>query len=123
MESVDKLPSLQNKPDYYAWLCVTGGRLNLYKALLYKPHYFTLAKDDNVPDGNRVLPGQLVTYTINYYANNHSDVNVNIVDTLADELDYNWSDSNGIYNDVNRTVTWNIGSVSADSNGSIKFLS
>jgi len=115
LKSVDKLTNLEN-------LCVSGGRLNLYNALLYTPHYFTLTKQDDIPDGNSVLPGQLITYTISYDSNNHSDTEVNIVDIMPYQVDYNSSSPEGNYNDSDRTITWNIGEVSPGSNGTFTLI-
>jgi len=78
---------------------------------------FGLTKYDDVPEGNCVLPGQYINYTISYTANGHSDSNVKIIDYLPDELDYNSSTPEGVYDTAKRTVTWTKGTVSiGDSN-------
>jgi parallel beta-helix repeat protein len=80
----------------------------------YKPAHFLLTKDDNIPDGNCVLPDVYITYTISYDANGHSDSNVAIFDHLPQEVDYNSSSPLGDYNEVERTVSWNLWTVSPD---------
>jgi hypothetical protein len=76
-----------------------------------------LTKDDDIPDGNCVLPEDNIHYTISYDANGHSDTNVLIIDHLPDEVDYNSSEPEGDYNAYERSVTWNIGTVTPESNG------
>jgi parallel beta-helix repeat protein len=91
-------------------VCVPSGDVS------YKPAPFLLTKDDNVPDGNCVLPDDYITYTIFYDANGHSDSNVIIVDHLPQEVDYNSSSPLGDYNEVERTVSWNLWTVLPDDN-------
>jgi len=99
-----------NYVSHPAGLCLGGN-------ITYKPGGFDFAKDVNIPDGNCVLPGQSLTYTISYDANGQSDTNVIIIDYLPDEVNYISSSPDGNYNPGNRTVTWNVGSISPDSNG------
>jgi hypothetical protein len=73
----------------------------------------TLAKVDNIPNGNCVGPGDDVNYSIYYAANGYGDTNVKIIDFLPDEVDYNpsdpcASDPCGVYDPVSHTVTWDI---------------
>ena len=127
LETVDKLPALESDPDY-GRLCLTGGRLNLYKALLYKPHLFALTKQDSIPDGNCVLPGALITYTITYNANGHGDSNVRIMDYLPQEVTYdvNYDPNTGEwdqnYSPANHTYTWELGTVPPDGNGTFTLI-
>jgi len=94
-----------------AGICVPTGDVS------YKPAHFLLTKDDNIPEGNCVLPDDYITYTISYDANGHSDSNVMIVDRLPQEVDYNSSSPLGNYNEVERTVSWNLPTVLPDDNG------
>ena len=117
LQGVDKLDSL-------AGLCVTEGRLNLWRAVKGKAAfpYLTLTKD--VDDANCVYPfepfiGNYLNYEICYDANGSADTNVVIVDYLPDEVLYHSSEPNGYYDDVNHTVTWNIGNISADDSNCI----
>ncbi|MBN2021067.1 MAG: hypothetical protein JW749_12690 [Sedimentisphaerales bacterium] len=68
----------------------------------------TLTKNDNVPDGNCVGPGENINYSIWYDANGCWDTNVAIIDYLPDEVNYVSSNPNGTYNPENNTVEWNI---------------
>ena len=74
-------------------------------------------KIDDVNDGDCVVPGREVNYTITYNYNGAGDTNVTIIDYLPVEIDYNSSSPAGDYNAVNRTVTWNIGTAPPNSNG------
>jgi parallel beta-helix repeat protein len=110
LNTVDELDELEG-------LCVTGGRLNLYKAVLEAAkNEQMLSKVDNVSDGDSVLPYNEITYTITY-ANpviNPELTGVIITDYLPDEVDYNSSPA-GSYNPDTRTVTWNIPPLSPGS--------
>jgi uncharacterized repeat protein (TIGR01451 family) len=110
LNSVDQKPALNG-------LCVTGGRLNLYKALAADPT-LDLTIADNVINGGSVLPGDNIAYTIRY-RNPVAEpclgtVNdVNITDFLPVELDFNSaSGPNSVYDPCVRTVTWRIGTLS-----------
>ncbi len=59
-------------------------------------------------------PGDKITYTICFKANGYSITDVDIVDTLPSEVDYVESTPEGQYNDVPRTVTWDIGTLGPD---------
>lgn len=114
MQSADPLESLDG-------LCVTGGRLNLYKAVKYKAPFpdLILEKDDDVSDGNCVGPDDYITYTISYDANG-TDVNdVNIVDHLPDEVYFISAPDGGSYDFLFHTVTWELGDLDFDESGSV----
>jgi fimbrial isopeptide formation D2 family protein len=85
---------------------LTGGPL---------PSGLNLTKVDDVNDGDCVGPGRQITYTIdyNYQAGPClSDINnVNIIDNLPNEVDFNSASNGGVYNSGSRTVTWNIGTL------------
>jgi len=71
-----------------------------------------LSKDDGVT--TCVNPGDTITYTICYENTNDYDVhNVMLVDTLPDEESFVSASDGGIYDAVNHTVTWYIGTLSA----------
>jgi subtilisin family serine protease len=116
MNSVDVVPDLNDNP-YYGKMCVTGGRLNLYKAISAVPS-LDLTKADNVYNGASVLPGDDVNYTIGYrnpvsepFLGTVNDVN--IIDYLPVELDFNSaSGPNSVYDPIAHTVTWRIGTLS-----------
>ncbi|MHC4574805.1 MAG: S8 family serine peptidase [Planctomycetota bacterium] len=114
LDTVDELPALDG-------LCVTGGRLNLHTAVLYAE--FTFTKEDDLPPGVSLMPGDYVTYTITYgsritnpadpgYIGDLSDVY--IIDYLPpgiDPCDVTTSDG-GVYDSVTNTVTWYIPTLS-----------
>jgi len=99
---------------------------------LYKPSFplLTLVKDNNDPNDDCVLPlisefehkwmgtpYNWLYYKIDCNANGHADTNVIITDYLPKECDYYSSTPDGNYNSADRTVTWDIGDISAsDSN-------
>jgi hypothetical protein len=60
-------------------------------------------------------PYNWLYYTIDCNANGYADTDVNITDHLPAEVNYisSSSDPCGIYDPCNRTVTWNIGDISA----------
>ncbi|MGB7582757.1 MAG: right-handed parallel beta-helix repeat-containing protein, partial [Sedimentisphaerales bacterium] len=76
-----------------------------------------LNKVADVNNGDCVLPGREITYTITYNSNCTGDTNVALIDYLPVEVDYNSSSPEGDYDPAARTVTWNIGTVPLDSNG------
>jgi len=62
LDTVDELEALDG-------LCLTGGRLNLYNAVLSATkNEQLLNKVDDVNDGNSVLPGDEKTYTIWFFS-------------------------------------------------------
>jgi parallel beta-helix repeat protein len=80
----------------------------------YKPPLFILNKVDDI--SGAVLPDDVITYTINYNANGHSDTNVVITDYLSPKVDINdIGDAN--YNPAEHTYTWDIGSLSPNDSG------
>jgi hypothetical protein len=80
---------------------------------LYKPPAFYFEKID-VNEPNCVLPGDYITYKINYGPNGVDHNNVVITDYLPCQVDYiNPFDPN--YDDVNHTYKWQIGPLSASA--------
>jgi len=117
LDTVDRLEGLDG-------LCVTGGRLNLYNAILEatkRPE--VLNKVDNI-DGS-ILPGDFITYTITYSNPDPNDPNylgeitgVTITDYLPQEVEPNDAfDPN--YNSSEHTYTWQIGTLSPGESNSI----
>ncbi len=80
-----------------------------------------LTKVDDINDGDCVVPGRKITYTINYsypYGPNLPDINnVSIIDYLPAEVDYNSSSPVGDYNALDRTVRWNLGTLHPTDSG------
>jgi hypothetical protein len=79
--------------------------------------YLALEIVDDVNDGDCVLPGREINYTITYDSNGIGDSNVILIDYLPVEVDYNSSSPEGDYDPTARTVTWNIGTVPPEGNG------
>jgi hypothetical protein len=78
----------------------------------------TLKKEDNIPDGNCVGPGDKIIYNICYAANGYGDTNVVIVDDLPDEVEpNNLSDPN--YDISSHTYTWHIGTLEPNESGCV----
>jgi len=77
----------------------------------YKP--MNLSKQDGLGVGDCVWPGEQFTYTICYdNVDNMCDVdNVTIVDTLPSQVTFVSATGGGVYDAVNHTVTWNIGTL------------
>ncbi len=104
---------------YYGW-----GRINIFNALVNMPT-LTLNKIDDIADGDGVVPGSNITYTISYrnlpFGNPNYiwDVNdVNITDSLPDSVAFiSASGPNSVYNPDTRTVTWNIGPLEPNESG------
>jgi len=129
LSTVDVIPDLENHP-VLGRTCLTGGRLNLYNAVLEVTiNEQILSKVDDVNDGNSVLPDDTIYYTISY-ANPVTDpcdpnyigtlTSVSVVDCLPDEVTFYSSNKDCYYDEVERTVTWDIGTVSVgDSNSFI----
>jgi hypothetical protein len=122
LNNVDILPSLDGTGDGMK-KCVTGGRLNLHKALLAAYVRPDLSNVDDVPTGIYVERGDYVTYTITYDYNKPGlcrDINnAVLIDYLPEQIahyDINAS-NNGVYDSNSHTVTWNLGTLShGDSN-------
>ena len=78
-----------------------------------------LTKVDDVNDGDCVGLGREITYTIDYnYPNdsNIGDINdVNIIDYLPNEVDFN--DASGNWSRDSNTVTWHIGTLKPGDSG------
>jgi thermitase len=121
MQSVDHLDSLTTPQQ----LCVSGGRLNIYNALLHCSP-LSVSKTDNAPGGGIGFNSRL-TYTIDYnYANTNPTWtktlhNVTLTDYLPPEiLHTNVTPSgSGSYNSAAHTVTWNLGTLSPGHGGSV----
>jgi parallel beta-helix repeat protein len=79
----------------------------------------SLEKVDDVNDGDCVLPGREIIYTINYSPDVPEDNNMRIIDYLPVEVDYNSSSPEGDYNETTRTLTWIIGSIPTGNRGLI----
>jgi len=79
----------------------------------------TFTKTSNINEGDCVVPDQEIDYSINYTYIGAGDTNVTITDYLPVEVDYNSSSPSGVYNAIDRTVTWNIGTIPPDGNGTL----
>ncbi len=90
--------------------------LTLKKAPIVK-----LEKVDDVNDGDCVGPGDEINYRIDYNYPTEPNIgniyDVNIIDELPDEVDYNSSDPCGIYDPCSHTVTWHIGTLHPGDSG------
>jgi parallel beta-helix repeat protein len=97
------LSTVDTNPNF---LCVTGGRLNLYKALIESANRGSrVGVSDNVNNGSSVSPGNEITYRI-WFQTGLSGVN--IIDYLPDEVNYpTVSDPN--YDMLSHTYTWTPG--------------
>ena len=123
LDTVDELEVLDG-------LCVTGGRMNLYNAVVEATRWEqVLNKVDGLDPNESVLPDDHITYTISYGNPDPCDPNyigpindVNIVDYLPLEVDFNSVDSNGIYDSNLHTVTWEIGTLSPGDENSVTLI-
>jgi hypothetical protein len=100
MNSVDHIPALSTK-------CVSGGRLNLYKAIksVSTPVVFTAIDEDycvNPDDSN----SNTINYTISYDANGFTDTNVRITSKLPDDTEFLDSSRTCVYDSESHTVIW-----------------
>ncbi|MBN2019274.1 MAG: S8 family serine peptidase [Sedimentisphaerales bacterium] len=118
LDTVDKLPLLEYDPNHDGRQCVTGGRLNLNKALLYKPNLFTFTKEYYLGGYTCVLPESAMRYIMTLDANECSDSNVKIIDYIPVEINEIVAMHPPFILDENdRTITWDVGAVSVgDSN-------
>jgi parallel beta-helix repeat protein len=91
----------------------------LYDDLDFLIPLLSLEKAADVNDGDCVLPGREITYTINYNPDVPENNNMRIIDYLPVEVDYNSSSPVGDYNATTRTITWTIGSISFGDRGVI----
>ena len=82
------------------------------------PPLLTLTKTDDVSDGNTVVPGDYINYTIFYDANGRDFNNVTIVDYLPPQVDYN-GPYDPDYNESSHTCTWLIGSLEPNDSNSV----
>ena len=122
LDTTDKLEALDG-------LCVSGGRLNLYNAILEATkNEQVLHKVDNVDDGVTVDPNDTITYTI-YYANPVTEPNdpnyigtltdAYIVDYLAEEVEPE-NPFAASYNPSTHTCFWDIGTLLPGESNSIE---
>ncbi len=114
LDTADKLESLDG-------LCVTGGRLNLYNALLEVANV-SLSVDDGIGPSGCVVPADFIEYQISYsnpvtepndpgYVGDVNDVV--ITDYLPDEgVDFVSAYPSGQYDPNEWTYTWDIGLLS-----------
>jgi subtilisin family serine protease len=119
LQGAEKLDSLNG-------LCVTGGRLNLWRAVKGLSDFPSLTLTKNVVDANCVSPfepliGNYLNYEISYDANGDSDTNVVIVDYLPKELDEpNFISDAGEYDPDTNSVTWTIPELNGDDSGTYR---
>ncbi len=73
-----------------------------------RPCDVNLTKIDDVNAGDCVGPGREITYTIDCYSNCPGINDVNIVDYLPAEVDFNSASNGGLYDSNSHTVTWHI---------------
>jgi hypothetical protein len=86
----------------------------------YKPPLLKLNKVDDWGLVKHPSPGDYINYTISYDANGHSVNDVNIVDYLPDEVDFNSaSGPNMVYDSDSNTVTWQIGNLGPNDSNSV----
>lgn len=121
--SVDELDALDGR-------CLTGGRLNLYNAVLdATKQQQLLGIDDNLGPGNPINPYDEITYTINY-ANPITDpcdpnyigtlTGVSIIDYLPEEMHFISASGPNTYDIFTNTVTYDIGTLEPnESNNSV----
>ncbi|MBN2021007.1 MAG: right-handed parallel beta-helix repeat-containing protein [Sedimentisphaerales bacterium] len=76
-----------------------------------------LNKIDDINDSDCVSPGREINYTITFNYNGLGDNNIRLIDYLPIEVDYNSSSPTGEYNEVDKTLTWNLGTLPPDYNG------
>jgi len=86
-----------------------------FAPLIFNKFLLTLEKTDDVNDGDCVGPGDEITYTICYSYADEPNLpvlnDVNIVDHLPTEVDFNSASNGGVYEPNSHTVTWNIGTL------------
>ena len=86
----------------------------------------TLAKSANPASGSNVNPGQTINYTLNYSNTGQGNAtNVVVTDVLDSKITLVPSSCTAAnacsYNAANRTLTWNIGTVTAGTSGTRTF--
>jgi subtilisin family serine protease len=112
LDTVDKNCGLYLK-------CVTQGRLNLHKAIIEASK--NRQSLSVIPDVNGcVEPFDEIDFDINWDANGFADTNSFIVDYLPEELDYDSSQPEGQYDEINRTVTWSLDNIGANEYGTVQ---
>jgi parallel beta-helix repeat protein len=126
LETVDVKSWLENDLTL-GRLCLTGGRLNVYNAVI-EAGQLALTKVDDVNYGELVLPNDNITYTIDY-GNPVTDDNspifigtvndVTIVDNLPNEVDFVSATGSNSYDSNSHTVTWQIGTLSEGQTDSV----
>ena len=126
LDTVDVIDALENDPEH-GRLCVTGGRLNLYNAIVEAGN-IDLTIDDGLGDDSCVLPEDFIEYRI-WYANHITDANASdyvgdandvvIVDYLpAEGAEFILAVPNtGEYDPNEGTYTWTIGKLSPGEGG------
>jgi subtilisin family serine protease len=108
LDTVDVLPALEGK-------CVSGGRLNLYKAVTSLPMPEFYIEDDV---STCVDPfDNLINYTIYYDPNGNTDTDVNIISQLPAGVIFSYASGGGSYNPNEHTVTWSISPFGPDNPG------
>lgn len=115
INSVDVLPSLSGK-------CVSGGRLNLHKAINYWPiPSLPVILIKTADTNNCVEPffNNTINYTIHYDPCSNTDTNVFVFDQLPNCVEYISSDPLGYYDLNSHTVIWEIPSFGPDNPGNI----
>jgi hypothetical protein len=84
--------------------------------------WMEITKVDDVDDGNCVGPGDYITYTIDYdypAGPNHIFNDVNIIDNLPDEVDFNECSGPNCFQPDSNTVFWNLGTLHPGDSGSV----
>jgi subtilisin family serine protease len=121
----DILLKTVDKPSSLHWMCVSEGRLNLYNALIAAGP-LTRGITTNTP--NPVLPGNQIQYTITCGnpITNPSDpnylgdvTNVAIIDRLPDDVNFVSANPTGSFDPVERTYTWQTGTLSPGGSTSV----
>jgi subtilisin family serine protease len=104
-------------------LCLTGGRLNLYNALQEALREKIFKKTDDVNDSSCIVAGDEITYILSYvnppigdpnYVGSFTDVN--IIDYLPQDVEFNSASVGLSYDSNSRTVFWHIGTISPGDN-------
>lgn len=72
------------------------------------------------PENTPVFVGNEVTYSISWANTSDTSQTVLIIDTLDPNVKFKNAYNNGIYNETDNTVTWNLGPQEAKTNGSVK---
>jgi parallel beta-helix repeat protein len=80
----------------------------------------SLNKVSDINDNDCVRPGRKITYTISYEYKGDEDDNFIVIDYLPAEVDYNSSTPQGNYNALDRTVTWELGTLSPPASGTLE---